>query len=223
MIYHLGKKRNLRCNFCSFSYRWRYLPSFTLIELSVVIAVLILFLTLVFPRIPAFKEEKSKSEARKLVGIISEVLDLTLREKKNLKIVIQKGGEKGKVKIMDCVPVSNLSGKEDEKRQKQRTEQIRKNLGELAQFFFSGLGRSYTSSSFPQVCEWKEKKKIDLDSKITSVFVEAEETFGGEVEILFQPTKIPFVEIQLEQKFWVILNPYNFKVFVDEKPAHFGR
>lgn len=224
MIYRLiQKRRKLECSFVDHCYK----RGFTLIELAVVFALLVLFLSLVFPRIPYIREERVKSEARKLAGVISSVLDATLRERKNLKFVIQREENGGKIKIMECLPADIENGEEQEELEMERRRKIEElmgNFGDIAPFLFSGLGQGRTSFAFslPRVCEWKERKEIDIRAQVSSVFVEAEETFGSEVEVMFQPTKIPFIEVQLEDKFWVILNPYNFKVFVDEKPAHLG-
>ncbi len=221
MIYHLIQAKKRKCS----SEDLQCKNAFTLIELAVVFALLVLFLSLVAPRIPYIKEEKLKSEARKLAGVLSSVLDTTLREKKNLKFVIQRKENGGKIKIMECLPTDtedNEEFDEQEEERRRKIEELMGNFGDIAPFLFSGQGKNLFSFSLPRVCEWKEKREIEIDAQISSVFVEAEETFGSEVEIMFQPTKIPFIEVQLEDKFWVILNPYNFKVLVDEKPAHLG-
>ncbi|GBD04331.1 hypothetical protein HRbin19_01644 [bacterium HR19] len=186
--------------------------SFTLIEISVVLAIIALFLALAFPRIPVFKEEAVKSEARKLVAFFSKIIDKVSRDKKSLKLLIKK--REKKIEVLDCVPI-NMTQEE-----KQRYEKISEQL----KGFFGKSNLPFLPVITPQVpCEWKKQEEIKLSSDITSLFVDAEETFGKEVEILLQSSRIPLVEIELEKKIWVNLNPYTFRVYVGEEPIHFAR
>ncbi len=51
----------------------------------------------------------------------------------------------------------------------------------------------------PKVCEWKKSSESQVETDITSIFIDGEETFGSEVEVLFQPAKIPLVEIEIRK------------------------
>lgn len=182
--------------------------SFTLIELAIVLGILTLILGLVFPRLPFVSEEKAKSDARLVSSILSDTLEETLKKKESIKLSFLK--KEKEIKIFKCVPIEQ----EDEmwEERKRELEKLQAELGLFLPFNFEELK--------PRVCEWKEVAKKKISSDITSIFVEGEETFGNEVEITFQNLNIPFVEIELDRKFWVILNPYIFRVFVDTKPAH---
>jgi len=76
---------------------------FTLIEISVVVAIIALFFGLVFPRIPIFKEEETKSQARKISNFITNIIDNTSRNKKSLKLVISKNEKK--FELHECIPL----------------------------------------------------------------------------------------------------------------------
>ncbi len=182
--------------------------AFTLIELAIVVAILSIFLSLVFPRIPSVFEEQHKRDARKLTGFISNILDNVLREKKNLKMFILK--EERKIEIHDCIPVDEADT-ERWKMSDEMIKELRDKLGPLA---------SFINFAVPKVCEWKKSSELQVETDITSIFIDGEEMFGSEVEVLFQPAKIPLVEIELSKKLWVILNPYIFRVLVDTEPAH---
>lgn len=186
--------------------------SFTLIEISVVLAIIALFLALAFPRIPVFKEEAVKTEARKLVAFFSKIIDKVSRDKKSLKVVVKK--KEKKIEVLDCVPV-NMTREEKERYEK---------INEQIKGFFGKSNLPFLPIISPQVpCEWKKQEEIKLSSDIVSLFVDAEETFGKEVEILLQSSRIPLIEIELEKKIWVNINPYTFRVSVDGEPIHFAR
>lgn len=180
--------------------------SFTLAELAVVFGIIAIFLGLVYPRIPFVSQERSKSDARKIISLLSNTLRESLRNKRSIKITLLK--RERELKFLRCVPVQY----EDEKwREKEKQiEKLQSELGFVVPFRFEKIS----------VCEWKEFSKKKISSEITSVFVEGQETFGNEVEIVFEGMRIPFVEIELDKKIWVILNPYIFRVFSDAKPAH---
>jgi prepilin-type N-terminal cleavage/methylation domain len=189
----------------------RYRKSFTLIEISVVVAIIALFFGLIFPKIPIFKEEEIKAQARRISNFLTNIIDTTSRNKKSLKLVILR--QEKKFELHDCVP---LGMKEEEKR---KLEKIQKQLKET--FLFPFLGQPIESLS--GACEWKKTKELKVSSEITKVFVDGEETFGKEVEIVFQPAKVPLLEIELEKKIWVNLNPYTFKISVSDNPIHIVR
>lgn len=180
--------------------------SFTLIELSVVIAIFVLILMLAFPQLP--KSEKSKSSAREVYKIFSDILEKVIGSKKNLKVKIAKKDKK--IEIYECVP----SGEIDELwREKQKEiQKLKDQIGGFLPFVFEEVK--------PISCEWKRIKEIKVGSEITAIFVENEETFGADVEILFQRLNIPFVEIELDNKNWVIVNPYTLRVIIKDKPLH---
>jgi prepilin-type N-terminal cleavage/methylation domain-containing protein len=184
---------------------------FTLIEISVVVAIIALFFGLVFPRIPIFKEEEIKSQARKISNFIMNIIDNTSRNKKSLKLVISKSEKK--FELHECVP---LGMKEEEK---QKLEKIQKQIKET--FLFPLFGPQIETLS--GACEWKKTKELKVSSEITKIFVDGEETFGKEVDIVFQPAKVPLLEIELEKKIWVNLNPYTFKVSIGDNPIHMVR
>jgi prepilin-type N-terminal cleavage/methylation domain-containing protein len=184
---------------------------FTLIEISVVVAIIALFFGLVFPRIPIFKEEEIKSQARKISNFIMNIIDNTSRNKKSLKLVISKSEKK--FELHECVP---LGMKEEEK---QKLEKIQKQIKET--FLFPLFGPQIETLS--GACEWKKTKELKVSSEITKIFVDGEETFGKEVDIVFQPAKVPLLEIELEKKIWVNLNPYTFKVSIGDNPIHIVR
>jgi prepilin-type N-terminal cleavage/methylation domain-containing protein len=184
---------------------------FTLIEISVVVAIIALFFGLVFPRIPIFKEEEIKSQARKISNFIMNIIDNTSRNKKSLKLVISKSEKK--FELHECVP---LGMKEEEK---QRLEKIQKQIKET--FLFPLFGPQIETLS--GACEWKKTKELKVSSEITKIFVDGEETFGKEVDIVFQPAKVPLLEIELEKKIWVNLNPYTFKISIGDNPIHIVR
>jgi competence protein ComGC len=185
--------------------------SFTLIEISVVVAIIALFFGLVFPRIPIFKEEEIKSQARKISNFIMNIIDNTSRNKKSLKLVISKSEKK--FELHECVP---LGMKEEEK---QKLEKIQKQIKET--FLFPLFGPQIETLS--GACEWKKTKELKVSSEITKIFVDGEETFGKEVDIVFQPAKVPLLEIELEKKIWVNLNPYTFKISIGDNPIHMVR
>jgi hypothetical protein len=189
----------------------RYRKSFTLIEISVVVAIIALFFGLIFPKIPIFKEEEIKAQARRISNFLTNIIDTTSRNKKSLKLVILRPEKK--FELLDCVP---LGMREEEK---QKLEKIQKQLKET--FLFPFLGQPIESIS--GACEWKKIKELKVSSEITKVFVDGEETFGKEVEIVFQPAKVPLLEIELEKKIWVNLNPYTFKISVSDNPIHIVR
>jgi len=189
----------------------QYRKSFTLIEISIVVAIIALFFGLIFPKIPIVKEEEVKAQARKISNFLTNIIDTTSRNKKSLKLVILRPEKK--FELHDCVP---LGMKEEEK---QKLEKIQKQLKET--FLFPFLGQPIESLS--GACEWKKTKELKVSSEITKVFVDGEETFGKEVEIVFQPAKVPLLEIELEKKIWVNLNPYTFKVSVSDNPIHIVR
>ncbi len=180
--------------------------TFTLIELSVVIAILTLVLILAFPQLP--KGEKSKGSARIVYRIFSDVLEKVVKNKKNLKVKITKKDRK--IEIYECVP----SGEIDElwKEKQKEIEKLKDQLGGFLPFVFEEVR--------PILCEWKRVKDIKIGSEITAIFVENEETFGADVEILFQRLNIPFVEIEIDKKNWVVINPYTLKVIISDKPLH---
>lgn len=180
--------------------------SFTLAELAVILGIISIFLTLVFPRVPFVSQEEAKSDARKIISLLSNTLRENLRNKKSMKITILK--KEKELRFSRCVPVQYEDEKWKEK--EKQIEKLKSELGFVIPFKFEEIS----------VCEWKEFSKKKISSEITSVFVEGEETFGNEVEIIFDGMRIPFVEIELGKKIWVILNPYIFKVFSDTKPAH---
>jgi prepilin-type N-terminal cleavage/methylation domain-containing protein len=184
---------------------------FTLIEISVVVAIIALFFGLVFPRIPIFKEEEIKSQARKISNFIMNIIDNTSRNKKSLKLVISKSEKK--FELHECVP---LGMKEEEK---QKLEKIQKQIKET--FLFPLFGPQIETLS--GACEWKKTKELKVSSEITKIFVDGEETFGKEVDIVFQPAKVPLLEIELEKKMWVNLNPYTFKISIGDNPIHIVR
>jgi prepilin-type N-terminal cleavage/methylation domain-containing protein len=184
---------------------------FTLIEISVVVAIIALFFGLVFPRIPIFKEEETKSQARKISNFIMNIIDNTSRNKKSLKLVISKSEKK--FELHECVP---LGMKEEEK---QKLEKIQKQIKET--FLFPLFGPQIETLS--GACEWKKTKELKVSSEITKIFVDGEETFGKEVDIVFQPAKVPLLEIELEKKIWVNLNPYTFKISIGDNPIHIVR
>ncbi|MFZ8803780.1 MAG: type II secretion system protein [Candidatus Calescibacterium sp.] len=184
---------------------------FTLIEISVVVAIIALFFGLVFPRIPIFKEEEIKSQARKISNFIMNIIDNTSRNKKSLKLVISKSEKK--FELHECVP---LGMKEEEK---QKLEKIQKQIKET--FLFPLFGPQIETLS--GACEWKKTKELKVSSEITKIFVDGEETFGKEVDIVFQPAKVPLLEIELEKKIWVNLNPYTFKISIGDNPIHIVR
>jgi prepilin-type N-terminal cleavage/methylation domain-containing protein len=184
---------------------------FTLIEISVVVAIIALFFGLVFPQIPIFKEEEIKSQARKISNFIMNIIDNTSRNKKSLKLVISKSEKK--FELHECVP---LGMKEEEK---QKLEKIQKQIKET--FLFPLFGPQIETLS--GACEWKKTKELKVSSEITKIFVDGEETFGKEVDIVFQPAKVPLLEIELEKKIWVNLNPYTFKVSIGDNPIHMVR
>jgi prepilin-type N-terminal cleavage/methylation domain-containing protein len=184
---------------------------FTLIEISVVVAIIALFFGLVFPRIPIFKEEEIKSQARKISNFIMNIIDNTSRNKKSLKLVISKSEKK--FELHECVP---LGMKEEEK---QKLEKIQKQIKET--FLFPLFGPQIETLS--GACEWKKTKELKVSSEITKIFVDGEETFGKEVDIVFQPAKVPLLEIELEKKIWVNLNPYTFKISIGDNPIHMVR
>jgi prepilin-type N-terminal cleavage/methylation domain-containing protein len=184
---------------------------FTLIEISVVVAIIALFFGLVFPRIPIFKEEETKSQARKISNFIMNIIDNTSRNKKSLKLVISKSEKK--FELHECVP---LGMKEEEK---QKLEKIQKQIKET--FLFPLFGPQIETLS--GACEWKKTKELKVSSEITKIFVDGEETFGKEVDIVFQPAKVPLLEIELEKKIWVNLNPYTFKISIGDNPIHMVR
>jgi prepilin-type N-terminal cleavage/methylation domain-containing protein len=184
---------------------------FTLIEISVVVAIIALFFGLVFPRIPIFKEEEIKSQARKISNFIMNIIDNTSRNKKSLKLVISKSEKK--FELHECVP---LGMKEEEK---QKLEKIQKQIKET--FLFPLFGPQIETLS--GACEWKKTKELKVSSEITKIFVDGEETFGKEVDIVFQPARVPLLEIELEKKIWVNLNPYTFKISIGDNPIHIVR
>jgi prepilin-type N-terminal cleavage/methylation domain-containing protein len=184
---------------------------FTLIEISVVVAIIALFFGLVFPRIPIFKEEEIKSQARKISNFIMNIIDNTSRNKKSLKLVISKSEKK--FELHECVP---LGMKEEEK---QKLEKIQKQIKET--FLFPLFGPQIETLS--GACEWKKTKELKVSSEITKIFVDGEETFGKEVDIVFQPAKVPLLEIELEKKIWINLNPYTFKISIGDNPIHMVR
>jgi prepilin-type N-terminal cleavage/methylation domain-containing protein len=184
---------------------------FTLIEISVVVAIIALFFGLVFPRIPIFKEEEIKSQARKISNFIMNIIDNTSRNKKSLKLVISKSEKK--FELHECVP---LGMKEEEK---QRLEKIQKQIKET--FLFPLFGPQIETLS--GACEWKKTKELKVSSEITKIFVDGEETFGKEVDVVFQPAKVPLLEIELGKKIWVNLNPYTFKISIGDNPIHIVR
>jgi len=184
---------------------------FTLIEISVVVAIIALFFGLVFPRIPIFKEEEIKSQARKISNFIMNIIDNTSRNKKSLKLVISKSEKK--FELHECIP---LGMKEEEK---QKLEKIQKQIKET--FLFPLFGPQIETLS--GACEWKKTKELKVSSEITKIFVDGEETFGKEVDIVFQPAKVPLLEIELEKKIWVNLNPYTFKISIGDNPIHIVR
>ncbi len=184
---------------------------FTLIEISVVVAIIALFFGLVFPRIPIFKEEEIKSQARKISNFIMNIIDNTSRNKKSLKLVISKSEKK--FELHECVP---LGMNEEEK---QKLEKIQKQIKET--FLFPLFGPQIETLS--GACEWKKTKELKVSSEITKIFVDGEETFGKEVDIVFQPAKVPLLEIELEKKIWVNLNPYTFKISIGDNPIHIVR
>ena len=184
---------------------------FTLIEISVVVAIIALFFGLVFPRIPIFKEEETKSQARKISNFIMNIIDNTSRNKKSLKLVISKSEKK--FELHECVP---LGMKEEEK---QKLEKIQKQIKET--FLFPLFGPQIETLS--GACEWKKTKELKVSSEITKIFVDGEETFGKEVDIVFQPARVPLLEIELEKKIWVNLNPYTFKISIGDNPIHIVR
>jgi prepilin-type N-terminal cleavage/methylation domain-containing protein len=184
---------------------------FTLIEISVVVAIIALFFGLVFPRIPIFKEEETKFQARKISNFIMNIIDNTSRNKKSLKLVISKSEKK--FELHECVP---LGMKEEEK---QKLEKIQKQIKET--FLFPLFGPQIETLS--GACEWKKTKELKVSSEITKIFVDGEETFGKEVDIVFQPAKVPLLEIELEKKIWVNLNPYTFKISIGDNPIHIVR
>jgi prepilin-type N-terminal cleavage/methylation domain len=161
---------------------------FTLIEISVVVAIIALFFGLVFPRIPIFKEEETKSQARKISNFITNIIDNTSRNKKSLKLVISKNEKK--FELHECIPL----GMKDE--EKQKLEEIQKQIKETFLFPLFGLQIEALSGA----CEWKKTKELKISSEITKIFVDGEETFGKEVDILFQPARVPLLEIELEKK-----------------------
>jgi prepilin-type N-terminal cleavage/methylation domain-containing protein len=184
---------------------------FTLIEISVVVAIIALFFGLVFPRIPIFKEEEIKSQARKISNFITNIIDNTSRNKKSLKLIISKSEKK--FELHECVP---LGMKEEEK---QKLERIQKQIKET--FLFPLFGPQIETLS--GACEWKKTKELKVSSEITKIFVDGEETFGKEVDIVFQPARVPLLEIELEKKIWVNLNPYTFKISIGDNPIHMVR
>jgi prepilin-type N-terminal cleavage/methylation domain-containing protein len=184
---------------------------FTLIEISVVVAIIALFFGLVFPRIPIFKEEETKSQARKISNFITNIIDNTSRNKKSLKLIISKSEKK--FELHECVP---LGMKEEEK---QKLERIQKQIKET--FLFPLFGPQIETLS--GACEWKKTKELKVSSEITKIFVDGEETFGKEVDIVFQPARVPLLEIELEKKIWVNLNPYTFKISIGDNPIHMVR
>jgi prepilin-type N-terminal cleavage/methylation domain-containing protein len=184
---------------------------FTLIEISVVVAIIALFFGLVFPRIPIFKEEETKSQARKISNFITNIIDNTSRNKKSLKLVISKNEKK--FELHECIPL----GMKDE--EKQKLEEIQKQIKETFLFPLFGLQIEALSGA----CEWKKTKELKISSEITKIFVDGEETFGKEVDILFQPARVPLLEIELEKKIWVNLNPYTFKISIGDNPIHIVR
>lgn len=180
--------------------------SFTLAEIAVILGIISIFLALVFPRMPFVSQERTKSDARKIISLLSNTLRENLRSKKTVKITILK--KEKELRFYRCVPVQYEDEKWKEK--EKQIEKLKSELGFVIPFKFEEVS----------VCEWKEFSKKKISSEITSVFVEGEETFGNEVEIIFDNMQIPFVEIELGKRIWVILNPYIFKVFSDTKPAH---
>jgi prepilin-type N-terminal cleavage/methylation domain-containing protein len=184
---------------------------FTLIEISVVVAIIALFFGLVFPRIPIFKEEETKSQARKISNFITNIIDNTSRNKKSLKLIISKSEKK--FELHECVP---LGMKEEEK---QKLERIQKQIKET--FLFPLFGPQIETLS--GACEWKKTRELKVSSEITKIFVDGEETFGKEVDIVFQPARVPLLEIELEKKIWVNLNPYTFKISIGDNPIHMVR
>jgi prepilin-type N-terminal cleavage/methylation domain-containing protein len=184
---------------------------FTLIEISVVVAIIALFFGLVFPRIPIFKEEETKSQARKISNFITNIIDNTSRNKKSLKLIISKSEKK--FELHECVP---LGMKEEEK---QKLERIQKQIKET--FLFPLFGPQIETLS--GACEWKKTRELKVSSEITKIFVDGEETFGKEVDIVFQPARVPLLEIELEKKIWVNLNPYTFKISIGDNPIHIVR
>ncbi|MCS7213352.1 MAG: type II secretion system GspH family protein [Candidatus Calescibacterium sp.] len=182
--------------------------SFTLIELAIVLGIISLFLGLVFPSLPFVSQEKAKSDARLFASVFSDILRESLNNKKPVKISILK--KEREIKVFRCLPTEYQD--EEWKEREKEIEKLKTELGFTIPFKFEEIG--------PAVCEWKEVGKKKVSSEITSVFVEGEETFGNEIEILFQGINIPFVEVELDKKIWVILNPYIFRVFLDTKPAH---
>ena len=77
--------------------------SFTLLELTVVIAVLGLIIGIVLPNYSGIVEkELEKSESRTLAGFLKTLQSEALFGKKILKIVIDKEG--GKIETFECVP-----------------------------------------------------------------------------------------------------------------------
>lgn len=184
------------------------LTSFTLVELAIVFGVIALFLGLVFPRLPFVSQEKTKIDARSVISTLSNIMEETLKRKTSLKLMVSR--KSSELIVFRCTPTHYRDEKWEER--EEELERLRAELGLALPFRFEEL--------IATVCEWKEVSRRKLSSEITSVFVEGEEMFGEEVEILFQSINIPFVEIELDKKIWVILNPYIFRVFLDTKPAH---
>lgn len=184
--------------------RSRVLRSFTLIEVSIVLGILALFLGIVYPRLPVPKSEKVKSDARVIVSVLSGVLRESVEGGEDLKVILSK--RTGEIKVMRCT-----SDHRDDENWR-RLEKLRLELGFTLPFDVAAIG--------PSVCEWKEKIRKKTLSSITSIFVDGEEIFGEEVEVIFQRARIPLLEVELEGKMWIILNPYTLRVFLDTKPAH---
>jgi hypothetical protein len=103
--------------------------------------------------------------------------------------------------------------------EKQKLEKIQKQIKET--FLFPLFGPQIETLS--GACEWKKTKELKVSSEITKIFVDGEETFGKEVDIVFQPAKVPLLEIELEKKIWVNLNPYTFKISIGDNPIHMVR